>query len=297
MKTNIIYVLLITITLFNCKGNIEPKHKGEVEVDGFKVSKPIADFRFSNNNAPKISVHRGGKGILNYPENTLETLQYVNNRINGIYEIDVAKTKDGVLVLMHDNSIDRTTTGSGLIANLTYKELQTYNVVDDYGNKTKYKVPLFSEVLKWCKANNVVLTIDIKRSVPQKDVIEAVKAVNAENVSIIITYNLEQAKSAYALAPELLLSVSARNQEELNRLLNSNIPTQNMLAFTGTRLSNPSLFKQLHDKNILCMLGTLGNLDKQAEARGDGLYLKWMDDGIDIIATDRPFAVNNAINK
>lgn len=198
---------------------------------------------------------------------------------------------------MHDNSIDRTTTGSGLIANLTYKELQTYNVVDDYGNKTKYKVPLFSEVLKWCKANNVVLTIDIKRSVPQKDVIEAIKAVNAENVSIIITYNLEQAKSAYALAPDLLLSVSARNQEELNRLLNSNIPTQNMLAFTGTRLSNPSLFKQLHDKNILCMLGTLGNLDKQAEARGDDLYIKWMDDGIDIIATDRPFAVNNAINK
>ena len=83
MKTNIIYVLLITITLFNCKGNTETKHKGEVEVDGFKVSKPIADFRFSNNNAPKISVHRGGKGILNYPENTLETLQYVNNRING----------------------------------------------------------------------------------------------------------------------------------------------------------------------------------------------------------------------
>jgi glycerophosphoryl diester phosphodiesterase len=260
-----------------------------------KVSKPITEFRFSNNKAPLVSVHRGGKGLKNYPENTLETLQYVNDSINAIYEIDVAKTKDGVLVLMHDNSIDRTTTGTGLVSNLTAKELNAFYLIDDYGNETKFKTPLFSDVLKWSKANNVILTVDIKRSVPQEEVIAAINAEHAENSSIIITYNLEQARSAYRLAPELLLSVSARNVEELNRLLNSEIPTKNMLAFTGTRLSDRSLFKKLHDEDILCMLGTLGNLDKQAKAKGNNLYNKWLDDGIDIIATDRPFAVAKAI--
>jgi len=42
-------------------------------------------------------------------------------------------------------------------------------------------------------------------------------------------------------------------------------------------------------------LGTLGNLDRQAEAKGDYLYRNWVSKGIDVIATDRPFAVANAL--
>ena len=44
------------------------------------------------------------------------------------------------------------------------------------------------------------------------------------------------------------------------------------------------------------MLGTLGNLDKSAEVKGEKLYLKWKEDGVDIMATDRPFEAFNAIN-
>jgi glycerophosphoryl diester phosphodiesterase len=44
------------------------------------------------------------------------------------------------------------------------------------------------------------------------------------------------------------------------------------------------------------MLGTLGNLDKQAEARGDSLYMTWRKMGIDIFATDRPFQAAKALN-
>ena len=259
-------------------------------------SKLIEVFRASKTNYPSISVHRGGKGIKHYPENSLETLRYVNDSISAIFEIDIAQTKDGSLVLMHDNSIDRTTNGSGLVKNLTYKELKKYSLVDDYGNQTNYKIPLFSEVLKWSKANNVILTIDIKRSVSQKDVIKAIEEADAEDISIIITYDVEQAKSAHSLAPDLLLSVSARNDEEFDRLLKANIPTENMLAFTGTRLSDKSLYQRLHDNDIVCILGTLGNLDKQAEAKGEKLYLQWKKLGVDILATDRPFEAHKAIN-
>ena len=44
------------------------------------------------------------------------------------------------------------------------------------------------------------------------------------------------------------------------------------------------------------MLGTLGNLDKQAEAKGDSLYIKWQKLGIDVFATDRPFEAAKALN-
>ncbi len=282
-------ILLSLILLLGCK--TENKHSTQ-------NSNTLLDtYRYKNaDNLPKISVHRGGKGIKGYPENCLETLQYVNDSITAIFEIDVARTKDNKLVLMHDNSIDRTTTGFGPIKNIGYKTLRAFNLVDDYGNETTFKVPLFSDVLKWSKKNNIVLSVDIKRSVPQTQVIEAISQYNAENNCILITYSLDQAKNAYATNPNLLLSVSARNESEMTKLLNSGIPTKNMIAFTGTRLSDASLFKRLHDNNILCILGTLGNLDRRAEARGDYLYNQWLQLGADILATDRPFAVSKTIN-
>ena len=141
-----------------------------------------------------------------------------------------------------------------------------------------------------------IVTVDIKRSASQDVVINAIREAQAEDVSIIITYDVDQAKTAFELAPELLLSVSARNDVEFERLLAAKIPTKNMLAFTGTRLSDVSLFERLHAEDIVCMLGTLGNLDKQAEAKGNALYSTWKDLGVDVFATDRPFEAYKAIN-
>ena len=282
-----VYIALLSFLLVACK--TEKRERTLTD------SVLLENFRYSNNKAPKISVHRGGKSIKNYPENCLENIQYVNDKMKAIYEIDVAKTKDGELVLMHDNAIDRTTTGTGLIKNKTYAELKAYNLVDDFGNETSFKIPLFSDVLEWSIVNNVVLSVDIKRSVPQSEVIKAIKYANAEDVCIIITYDLSQAKSAYALAPDMMLSVSGRDDVEVDALLESGIPTKNMIAFTGTRLSDKSLFKKLHNNDILCMLGTLGNLDKRAEVRGDNLYNEWLSLGADMLATDRPFAVANQL--
>ncbi|WP_439151815.1 glycerophosphodiester phosphodiesterase family protein [Winogradskyella sp.] len=286
----IFFILLIAL-FFGCK-----QSKSDSKTIKTSKSELIDVFRASNSNYPKISVHRGGKGIPYYPENCLETIKYVNDSISAIFEIDIAQTKDGKMVLMHDNSIDRTTNGTGLISNKTYNTLKNYNLIDDFGNATKFKIPLFSEVLKWCNANNVILTVDIKRSVSQKAVIDAIKTGEAKDICIVITYDVKQAQSAFKISPDLLLSVSARNHDEFDRLLQTNIPTENMLAFTGTRLSNPSLYKRLHNKDIVCILGTLGNLDNRAKARSNGLYKTWLEKGIDILATDRPFQAYKAIN-
>lgn len=286
------FLLILTLFVFvSCKQTKEPTQISEVQ-----SSKLIERFKASNSDYPNISVHRGGKGLVNYPENALETLKYVNDSIVAVYEIDIAQTKDGQLVLLHDNSIDRTTTGSGKVGELTYSELKQFNLKDDHGNETTFKIPLFSDVLTWSVKNNVILNIDIKKTVSQETVVKAIRAAKAEDISIIITYNVEEAKTAYNLAPDLLLSVSARNNDEFDRLLAAGIPTKSMLAFTGTRLSDESLFKRLHDNNIVCVLGTLGNLDKSAAAKGDKLYLLWKGQGADILATDRPFEAFKAIN-
>lgn len=293
-----ILVLVFLIFLISCKNEKQVKGEAVVpQMETFTPSKLLQKFAYNSKDNPIISVHRGGKGVTYYPENCLETLKYVNDSIDAIYEIDVAKTKDNVLILMHDNTLSRTSTGNGSIADFTFRELQQFNLVDDFGNETNFKIPLFNDVLVWARDNDVVLTIDIKRSIDVEQVVELIRATKAQDISIIITYDLKQAERANALAPELLLSVSARNDEEFNWLLHSGIPTENMIAFTGTRLSSKALYAKIHNYGIKTILGTLGNLDKRAASRGDSLYLSWVSKGIDVIATDRPFAVANSIHK
>lgn len=291
-KTILVFLIILG---FSCK-NEKQKQDEALHVEKVKQSVLLETLKYTSEDKPMISVHRGGKGLKYYPENCLETLKYINDSIEAIYEIDVAKTKDDVLVLMHDNTLDRTSTGEGNISKYTFDELQAFSLEDDFGNKTKFKIPLFKDVLVWAKDNNVILTIDIKRSVEVEQVVELIREVGAEDISVIITYDLKQAELANTVAPELLLSVSARNNQEVEWLLHSGIPTENMIAFTGTRLSSDSLYAKIHSYGIKTMLGTLGNLDKRAEARGDSLYKIWVHKGIDVIATDRPFAVAAAIH-
>jgi len=292
MSRNTVFIALLII--FSCKG--KPSETKDVVTNEEKKSVLIEAFKYTQDSKTMISVHRGGVGLANYPENCLETIEYVNDSILAVFEIDVAKTKDGVLVLMHDNTLERTTTGTDRIEKYTFQELQAFNLVDDFGNETTFKIPKFTDVLDWSKKNDAILTIDIKRSVDVAEVIEAIREQNAENISVIITYDVKQAVRAWELAPDLLLSVSARNKEELDRLLETDIPTENMLAFTGTRLSNTKLYNELHELGITTMLGTLGNLDKQAKTRGDNLYMTWRKLGIDVFATDRPFQAAAALN-
>ncbi|MCX7547486.1 glycerophosphodiester phosphodiesterase family protein [Xanthomarina sp. F1114] len=296
-----ITLLLTLLLIISCKNKPNPKQEPTIEstveskVESRKSSALIEAFKYNEADSPFISVHRGGVALLNYPENCLETIAYVHDSIQAVFEIDIAKTKDNVLVLMHDNTLERTTTGTNKLTNYTFQELQAFNLVDDFGNETAYKIPKFLDVLAWAKKNQAILTIDIKKSVDVAEVVEAIRQQNAEDISIIITYDVEQLKKAYQFAPDLLMSVSARNQEELDWLLETEIPVTNMLAFTGTRLSDTSLYHNIHKLGIKTMLGTLGNLDKQAEAKGDFLYIKWQKMGIDVFATDRPFQAATAL--
>ncbi|WAC03158.1 glycerophosphodiester phosphodiesterase family protein [Lacinutrix neustonica] len=197
-----LYSLLLLVCMVSCKQeSTKTLMSSETNTQAIKRSALIDTFKYQPDVLPIISAHRGGKNIKNYPENCLETLQYVNDSIPAIYEIDVAKTKDHQLVLLHDNSLERTTTGAGRLTAFTYQQLKNYNLKDAYGNVTSFKIPLFSDVLKWAIANDAVLTVDIKRSVEVQVVIAAIRQEQAEDHCIIITYDMEQAKKAYALAP------------------------------------------------------------------------------------------------
>ena len=243
---------------------------------------------------PSVSAHRGGRYYSGYPENSLELFAYTSSRVKAIIECDVSMSSDGILFLMHDNTLDRTTNGKGKVSQKDWMEIRELYLKDDLGTITDFRVPTLDEALQWGK-NKVWFTLDVKRGVPFEKVVEAIDKNKAGNYSAIITYNMDAAKEVYSLDSTLLISVGIRNLDEFERYKKSGIPSKNMIAFTGTREQSPGLFEAIHKEGIVCLFGTLGNLDRQVKAKGDHLYKKYRQNGADILATDRPIEAGKAL--
>lgn len=291
------YLLLLWVfTLASCF-----RHSGDTE--GLPVGKRIQltsaedlyqFLTYDDNRYPLVSLHRGGPSS-GYPENALETFAYNASLQPVIVECDVRLSKDSALVLMHDNTLDRTTTGHGAVKSLTLAELKKLRLVDNNKKLTPYKIPTLDEALAWGKGK-VIFTLDIKNDVPYESVINAIRKQRAESSVVIITYSAGQASKVHNLAGDLMISASVKNLDDLVRLSEKDIPDNRLLAFVGSREADPQLTKILHDHGIMCILGTQGNLDRQAMKKGFQIYAGFIDRGADILSTDRPTEAGRALN-
>ncbi|MBO6497323.1 MAG: glycerophosphodiester phosphodiesterase family protein [Roseivirga sp.] len=250
-------------------------------------------FTWSPDRVPLISAHRGGP-YPGYPENAIATFQHISDQIPTIIECDIAMTKDSVLVMMHDYTLDRTTTGEGKVMEVTYDELEKMKLVDNEGSTTTLDIPTLDDVLKWADGR-AVLTLDVKRGVPFEKVVAAVQDHNAQDYAAIITYNARDAAKVNQLDGSLMISVGIGSQEAYEAHSNLGVPDNRMIAFVGVSEPEASLYEFLHNKGIYCILGVLGNLDRKAIAQGDSTYLGYIQRGADILATDRPLEAFEAI--
>lgn len=252
-------------------------------------------LQYRGDKLPLISAHRGGGTYAGYPENCLESFGYLARQMPVVIECDISATQDSVLLMMHDDTYERTTTGTGPVGKQTWAYARSLFLEDHQGGATRYRIPTLHEVLKWGNGK-VIYTLDVKPNVPYKWVVEAVQQARAENYAVIITYNATQAELVHRLDRRLMISVTIRNREEYDRLHAAGIPDNRMVAFVGTREPSADLYDFLHKKKIMTILGTLGNLDGMAEARGDATYQRFVDNGADILSTDRPLEAGRALN-
>lgn len=296
-----LFVLLAVTFLFSCKStdsteNLTGIEQAEIQslyIQVNSLSETEDFYTWTTDRIPMVSAHRGGP-YPGFPENAIETFANVLIYTPAIIELDVAMTKDSVLVLMHDDDLERTTTGTGKVNEVTFEYIQTLFLEDNDGNLTDFKVPTLEEALIWSKGK-ALLTVDIKRSVPYEKVIEEVRATESEAHAALISYSFEAAKKLHIMAPELMLSVTIRNEEEIGRVEETGIPWNRVIAFTGVAERPVEFNRALHDKGVFTILGVLGNLDKSAEARGDELYVGFVQNGADILATDRPIEAAKTI--
>ncbi|KAA5276649.1 glycerophosphodiester phosphodiesterase family protein, partial [Bacteroides eggerthii] len=92
----------------------------------------------------------------NAPENSLQGIQNCIDMGVDMVEIDLKKTKDGHLVLMHDKLINRTMNGKGRPEDYTLAELKALRLKNGAGCKTRHQIPTFEEVMTLCKGKIMV---------------------------------------------------------------------------------------------------------------------------------------------
>ncbi|MDO5571026.1 MAG: glycerophosphodiester phosphodiesterase family protein [Bacteroidales bacterium] len=112
--------------------------------------------KFPNNKVMIVS-HRGN--WREAPENSIWSVKKAIEKGANMVEIDLAMTKDSILVLMHDNTIDRTTSGKGKVIDYTYDEISKLVLRDGLGVKTAMKIPTIDQILDICK-DKVLINLD-----------------------------------------------------------------------------------------------------------------------------------------
>ena len=181
--------------------------------------------------------HRGGP-TRDYPENAIETFDRTLKAGTRAMEIDIAATRDGVLALMHDDDLERTTTGAGLVSDHTWAEISKLKL-ETYSKATDFSPPKLEDALAWAIKNKALVELDKKKSASFDPIIAAVRAAKAENNVFIITYSDDQAIEVHKKAPDLVITASVDSAGQLDHLLKDGVSAEHLVAWTGTERPEP----------------------------------------------------------
>lgn len=117
-------------------------------------------FRYRGpSDMPIVSGHRGCRED-GCPENSIRAFEHTLRRVPAFFEIDPRMTRDSVVVLMHDPTLDRTTTGHGPVSEHTWAELRELRLKDVHGNVTDERIPTLEEAIRW-SAGKTVVNLDV----------------------------------------------------------------------------------------------------------------------------------------
>lgn len=122
-----------------------------------RVDKLISDLNNPKSKRVLVVAHRGD--WRNAPENSLQAFQNCIDMGVDMIELDLHLSKDSVLFLMHDATVDRTTDGHGKVSDLTAAELKKLHLKSGHGVASRHQIPTFEEALNLCKGK-ILINVD-----------------------------------------------------------------------------------------------------------------------------------------
>ena len=261
-------------------------------------------FRYVPGRDIIISAHRGGMQE-GYPENCIASCEKTLSMMPTFFEVDFSFTRDSVMVLMHDLTIDRTTTGKGRVADYTYEELQQFCLVDRDRNVTPYKIPRLKDLLEWGK-DKVVFNFDNKY-INTRGVSDEVRRASLDyyikqlqpggdwsmyhNIMLSVR-SVEEALYYWEHGiRNVMFCVEISSMEHFRAYDASPIPWKYIMAYIRLAV-NPDLqpvYDLLHAEGVMTMTSITGSSDKVKNPYDRRVaYLRELVAEPDIIETDYP---------
>ncbi|MBE0654962.1 MAG: glycerophosphodiester phosphodiesterase family protein [Bacteroidales bacterium] len=291
----VVLTILFAVTYSLSTSIVAAQTQGKMTPD-IQWREQLSDhFQYTGDGSVIISGHRGGREE-GFPENSLEGFQNVLKQAPAIFEIDPRLTKDSIIVLMHDATLDRTTTGKGFLRDYTLDQLKSVQLKDSKGNVTPYSVPTLEEVITWSK-NKTIVNLD-KKDVPMEMIATLIKKLHAEDHVMVTVHTGAQARYYYDRFPDIMLSAFARTMAEYADLAISGVPWQNMIAYIGPTINsgNTTVVDSLHAHGVRCMISLAPTADKLDSAcERQKAYLEEIRKQPDIIESDIPTEIWKAL--
>ena len=253
-----------------------------------------------------IFAHRGDWRIA--PENSLKAFQNcIDEGLDGI-EVDVQLTKDSILVVMHDQTLERTTTGKGKVSDYTYSELQDLYLKSPIGVVTRQKIPTFEDVLKLAKGK-ILIQVD-KWTKVKEHVIELAKKHDCLNHLVFrsskdskyVNREFEGLLDKVNYIP-VLVCKGKGDSERLDDFLN-NIQTSCIgVSFKSEDFQVLDRMNEISKKGFRVWLNSLwadfnaGHDDELATFDLESSYGWLLQQGANIIFTDHPMLLKDYLDK
>ncbi len=157
--------------------------------------------------SPKVIAHRGGAKLA--PENTLAAFKNAIELGVDMIEIDVAQTSDSVVVVLHDDRVDRCSNGVGRIDSLSYDYVKTLDAGSWFSEEYKdERIPTLDEVFELINGQ-VILLIEIKGGSEvypglERRTVEAIQKYDAGSWTIVQSFNEKAVERVKALDPSII---------------------------------------------------------------------------------------------
>lgn len=274
----------------------EPTFETRVEKILYEMNDPNSDYIV-------VISHRGD--WRNYPENSIPAIESVIRMGVDIMELDVKMTKDSVLILMHDKTIDRMTNGKGLVSDITYDSLMTFNMKRAHNIVTDtLKVPTLREALLCCK-DRILVNVDhaypyYAQIVKLTEELGVADQVLMKSKSSIDKVNEDTQKYGSRMLYMPVVDVNKPKGKKLftEYLEKGVVPMAFELCWQYPGEEIDECVKQVHQMGSkiwvntiwASLCGGLGNDDDAAFNVGNpaDVYDQYMDMGVSMIQTDRP---------
>ncbi|MED1170910.1 glycerophosphodiester phosphodiesterase [Bacillus inaquosorum] len=227
----------------------------------------------------KIFAHRGASG--QFPENTMLAFEKgIEAGADGI-ELDVQLTKDGRIVVIHDERLDRTTSLKGFVKDTAYDVIKTANAAANHNQTdSDIKVPLLEDVLSWAEKKNFLINIELKNSViryegMEEKVLETVKRFDIEERIILSTFNHESLALCARLAPHIeRAALTSDVLYQADRYITS-IPASGYHPKLNSPATADKVLKKMRNSSIKVRPYTVNrpeDMKRLFEAGADGIF-------------------------